>query len=232
MASNPYVNKVQLADGTSLIDISDTTATADKILQGYTAYGSDGQKLTGTATGGGGSVTQDQDGFIVLPPDGGGGSASKIVSGTFTASSTTGAAQAINIPYSGSGYPISCFIYPTYGMGHSSVSGLIQQYVIPLFYINKTYLGSSVDVPTYATTGVRNQAHVVLRYKNTNDSATSYGTGAAADANTFSSDSATDSSRNYVVRFTSNTTLSVFIASSSYGLIPNVKYTYMIEYSE
>lgn len=52
MANNPYVNKVQLADGTSLIDISDTTATADKILSGYTAYGADGSKLTGTATGG------------------------------------------------------------------------------------------------------------------------------------------------------------------------------------
>ena len=71
MANNPYVNRVQLADGTSLIDISDTTATADKILSGYTAYGADGSKLTGTATGGG-SVTQDQNGFIVLPPDGGG----------------------------------------------------------------------------------------------------------------------------------------------------------------
>lgn len=52
MASNPYVNKVQLADGTSLIDISDTTATADKILQGYTAYGADGQKITGTIVDG------------------------------------------------------------------------------------------------------------------------------------------------------------------------------------
>lgn len=70
--ANAYVNKVQLADGTSLIDISDTTATADKILSGYTAYGADGSKLTGTATSGGGSVTQDQDGFIILPPDGGG----------------------------------------------------------------------------------------------------------------------------------------------------------------
>ena len=49
MANNPYVNKVQLADGTSLIDISDSTVTADKILQGYTAYGADGSKLTGTA---------------------------------------------------------------------------------------------------------------------------------------------------------------------------------------
>lgn len=56
----------------SFTDVTDTTATADKILQGYTAYGADGSKLTGTATGGGGSVTQDQDGYIVLPPDGGG----------------------------------------------------------------------------------------------------------------------------------------------------------------
>lgn len=71
MANNPYVNKV-VYGGDTLIDLTDATATADKILQGYTAYGADGQKLTGTATGGGGSVTQDQDGFIVLPPDGGG----------------------------------------------------------------------------------------------------------------------------------------------------------------
>ena len=83
--ANTYVNKVQLADGTSLIDISDTTATADKILTGFTAYGADGSKLTGTATGGGGSVTQDQDGYIVLPSTGGGGAPSGLEceSGTF-----------------------------------------------------------------------------------------------------------------------------------------------------
>lgn len=48
MANNPYVNKVVYGD-TTLIDISDTTATADKIIQGYTAYGADGSKITGTA---------------------------------------------------------------------------------------------------------------------------------------------------------------------------------------
>lgn len=48
MANNPYVNKVVYGD-TTLIDISDTTATADKIIQGSTAYGADGRKITGTA---------------------------------------------------------------------------------------------------------------------------------------------------------------------------------------
>lgn len=92
MANNPYVNKV-VYGGQTLIDISDTTATADKILQGYTAYGADGQKLTGTATGSGGSVTQDQDGFIILPPTGGGGGGGSsyelLTSQEFTVSTTS-----------------------------------------------------------------------------------------------------------------------------------------------
>lgn len=50
MANNPYVNKVVFGDRT-LIDISDTTATAETILEGYTAYGADGKKVTGTASG-------------------------------------------------------------------------------------------------------------------------------------------------------------------------------------
>ena len=52
MANNPYVNKVQLADGTSLIDISDTTATTSDVLTGRYFYTAAGQKVQGTNTGG------------------------------------------------------------------------------------------------------------------------------------------------------------------------------------
>lgn len=43
------VNKVTYA-GRVLVDLTGATATADKILKGYTAYGRSGAKLTGTAT--------------------------------------------------------------------------------------------------------------------------------------------------------------------------------------
>lgn len=66
------VNKVKYGENV-VLDISSDTVTADKLLQGYTAHDNTGTLITGTATQGG-SVTQDQDGFIVLPPDGGGGS--------------------------------------------------------------------------------------------------------------------------------------------------------------
>lgn len=49
MANNQYVNKV-IYGGTTLIDITDTTAEADKVLSGYYFYGKSGEKLTGTCT--------------------------------------------------------------------------------------------------------------------------------------------------------------------------------------
>ena len=67
------VNKVQKSNGDVLIDISDTTATADKILTGYTAYGADGVKITGTASGGGSTpeITISTSGAVsqALQPD-------------------------------------------------------------------------------------------------------------------------------------------------------------------
>jgi len=45
----------------SFVDTTDATATPSEILQGYTAYGADGTKLTGTAAGGVVTIVDTQD---------------------------------------------------------------------------------------------------------------------------------------------------------------------------
>ena len=48
MASNPYVNKVSLADGRTLIDISGDTVAANKMLSGTTAHDKSGAPVSGS----------------------------------------------------------------------------------------------------------------------------------------------------------------------------------------
>ena len=48
MANNPYVNKVDLADGTTLMDLTGDTVTAGDMLTGTTAHDAAGRSITGT----------------------------------------------------------------------------------------------------------------------------------------------------------------------------------------
>lgn len=61
------VNKVVKNDGTTIIDISDTTATEDTIMKGFGAYGANGQWINGKATA---SADIDDDGNLQWVHDG------------------------------------------------------------------------------------------------------------------------------------------------------------------
>lgn len=48
MANNQYNNKVQLSNGTVLLDLTGDTVTAGDLLSGVTAHNSAGAPITGT----------------------------------------------------------------------------------------------------------------------------------------------------------------------------------------
>ena len=50
MANNTYVNKVALADGTTLIDLTADTITAADLASGVTAHDASGAPITGSST--------------------------------------------------------------------------------------------------------------------------------------------------------------------------------------
>lgn len=53
MANNPYNNKIQLSDGTILIDLTqDTVTSAADIISGKVGHLADGSIVTGTGEGG------------------------------------------------------------------------------------------------------------------------------------------------------------------------------------
>lgn len=65
MMANEYVNKV-LFGGQTVMDITDTTATHDKVLTGYSAYGADGSLMSGDAANLVMTETLDPHGGTVL----------------------------------------------------------------------------------------------------------------------------------------------------------------------
>ena len=159
----------------------------------------------------------------------GGGGATNFVHGEFTTQSTAGV-QTVNVNYSGSGYPLMCYIVIK---GGAYVSGTdwynsMQRYAIGVWACSKSVMSSS---PTYGTSGTQNQAVTMSIYKNSTSSSTSYTRTSAMNTNTFTSSNATNAAAT-AVRFKGDAkTLSVYVNTSSYGLFPNQDYEYWIVYS-
>ena len=190
-----------------------------------------------------GSETKTQNGTydvtnlaeLVVNVSGGGG-ASNIVQGTFTTGSTTGTAESVSIPYTGSGYPIALFVYVDGGPYNNSTGGnttwynSVQRYAIGMFSMVK----SQVPVtPTYSTSGGANYGTVAVIYKNSTSQATTYSRTSAMTANIYTSSSTNaNATATTTVRFKGNgKTLTYFVASSSYGLLASTKYAYIVVYS-
>lgn len=186
-------------------DASITTATASDVASGKVFLASDGTITTGTSSGGG---------------------ASNIVTGTFTGT-TTGAAMDVTLNYSGSGYPIVAAIYPSGGAaGNSAYSTLVQRYAAAMFCATKATVGLT---PAYAKENTVDEYVILHRYKTSTSSALTY---SQASGQTYITTGTNSTSTNTkIMSFKSKTTMSVFIASTSYGFAANIEYTYQIIYS-
>lgn len=214
------------------IDATTATAAASDIASSKSAMLANGVVTTGTGTGGGSVTvvdTQDSHGGIVKTITS--SVSSHVVLGTFTASSSEkGTAKNISIPYSGSGYPISLVIYPSVGVykSGSDIYSLVQQYVIVSYNRVKSDISST---PTYDDGSLaNNRGSFVGLYKSSSSDSTSVSNNGGANGTMFLNSNAAEGFSTSV-RFKSATTLSVFIANTSYGFADGIEYTYQIIYS-
>ena len=198
------INKVQYGN-TVLIDLTDTTAVASDVLAGKYFYGKDGVKTLGTGTDGG------------------------IVQGTFTTGSSAGVSS-VSIPYTGSGYPISCNVFVDGGSYNSAISGWynsVQRYAVGMWAMTKAVTTST---PSYGETGSENHGVVLSLYKNSTSNPSSYSRTSSVGLVCYSTTDAGNTATN-CIRLKSSKLLSYYVSTSSYGLLPNTKYRYIITYS-
>lgn len=177
----------------------------------------------------GGDIYQDQDGYIVLSPNAPTPTVvpGVCVCGTFTTGATGGTTETVNIPYTGNGFPVFVSISLSEGARNSSGAGYntLHRYGIVSVLITKF----TNNAPTYGSINNDGKAIVAALYKNSDTTASSVQMGTSTDqgivnANAWSSYSA-------AVQISSKNTLSVYISSTSYGLLPNAQYSYCIGYS-
>ena len=210
---------------TGYITGSTKTGTAVTVTASELVSGSETKTANGTY-----DVTNLAE--LVVNVSGGGG-ASNFVTGTVTTGSAAGVGS-VTIDYSGSGYPLMCYVviengaYNNTSTGDTNWYNSVQRYAIGVWAMSKSVFTSA---PTCGTSGTQNQAVTMSIYKNSTSTATTYTRTSAMNTNTFSSSNAANAAAT-AVRFKGNAkTLSYYVNTSSYGLLPNTTYRYYIVYS-
>lgn len=204
----PSINlPLQTSGYATFTDVTDTTATASDVATGKYFYTSAGVLTQGTSSGGG---------------------ATSFVTGTFTTPSTAGYTN-INIPYTGSGYPLMIVVVVEGGAYHSGTDwyNSLQRYAVGQWTCTKSNFSAT---PTYTTSGARNQGVTTAIYKNSTSTSTTYTRTSAMNTNVFSSSNASNSAVN-TIKYKSGNVLSYYTNTSSYGLLPEETYRYFIVYS-
>lgn len=247
------ISKIIL-NGVTQMDVTGKTVTAGDMLSGVTALKNDGTDITGniaamtlpsasSSTSSGTSkatITPTSSAQYLNIPAGylgtaqyytiaaASGGASNVVTGTFKGT-TTGAAMDVNIPYTGTGYPIALAIYPKDGyQSGSPAQDLLQRYAAMHF----TGVKRETTAPTYATTGSQNQFVVYSTYKSSSSTAATLQAGASTNKIILTGSSVSSPANGYSsVSFKDSKTMSVFIAAASYGFAANIEYTYYVIYS-
>lgn len=181
--------------------------------------------------GGTSAALEWPDGFVDAIGDISAG-ATNFVTGTFTASSSTGAAATVTIPYTGTGYPIAALVFIAEGAYKSGTTwyNSKQRYAVGQWTYSKSEVTTS---PTWATSGNGNRGVTTWVYKNSTSSSTSYSRSSAMDTNVLTSSSTSATAAGATcVRFKGNgKTLTYFVASTSYGLLAGQEYRYVVVYS-
>lgn len=160
--------------------------------------------------------------------DSGSGGATNFVTGTFTTESSAGA-HTLTIPYSGTGYPLALTVCVEGGSYKSGTAwyNSTQRYAIGLYAMTKADFSTA---PTYQSSGTNNQGCVWAVYKNSTSSSTSYSRNSSMNVNAYGNSNASNSVTT-TFRFKSATSLSYYVNTSSYGLLPSTTYRYYIVYS-
>ncbi len=152
----------------------------------------------------------------------------KGATGTFKGT-VTGMAIDVPLRYDGNGYPISINIFPTEGTYNSSgyFYNTIQRYGIVYWAGMKCSIPST---PTYSGEGEINQMSCFLMFKNSTTNARIFNMAAELQTFTYQNIDA-EPTFDYCVRLKNKNLMSVFIASTGYGFIANLGYSYVVSYS-